>query len=225
MQDTESSQRAFTVAGKEEYLAPYYRALRELPGQLDAVSLLLSDNPTQIGRLKTLRADIDDKLVTVRLRIAQRHQLGATALDPKYLTGVGVQKMEKVRADADMMISEENRLLKDRLHVLDAVRVRSEILQLLGGLTSLVLLTAAFVGLVKQTLRTNRAEQDAQRSNTQLRDANNELRAFSYSVAPRSAHPVAGHQRVCAGDRRGPMRPSWTPRANACSGASPAMPR
>ena len=183
VQDAESSQRAFIVSGTEAYLDPYNRAIRDLPGQLDTVSLLVSDNPRQIAQLKALRTDIDEKLLLVRLRIAQRHQLGTAALDPKYLNGTGVQKMEKVRADADLMIAEENSLLQERLRVLDTVRSRSEILQLVGGLTSLVLLTAAFVGLVKQTLRTNRAEQDAQRSNAQLRDANNELRAFSYSVA------------------------------------------
>ncbi len=149
-------------------------------------------------------------MVLVRLRIAQRHQLGTDALDPKYLNGAGVQKMEKVRADADAMVAEENRLLGERLRVLGAVRARSEALQLLGGLTSLVLLTAAFVGLVKQTLRTNRAEQDAQRSNTQLRDANNELRAFSYSVAHDLRTPlraISGFAQVIVEDHAAQLDP------------------
>ncbi len=49
VQDAESSQRAFIVSGTEAYLAPYNRAVQDLPGQLDTVSQLVSDNPAQIS--------------------------------------------------------------------------------------------------------------------------------------------------------------------------------
>ena len=203
VQDAENAQRAFVVSGVEEYLAPYQRTMRELPGQLDTVGQLVNDNPKQIKQLKFLRTDIDEKLVLVRLRIAQRHQLGTAALDPKYINPANVQRMEKVRADIALMVNEENRLLKERLGALGTARARSEMLQLVGGLTSLFLLAAAFVSLVRQTLRTNRAEQEAQRSNTQLRDANNELRAFSYSVAHDLRTPlraISGYAQVIVED-------------------------
>ena len=183
VQDAESAQRAFVVSGNEKYLAPYDRAVRDLSTQLDSVSRLIKDNPVQGARLEKLRADIDRKLVVVRQRIDQRRQLGMAALDAKFLTGSGVELMEIVRADTATMISEENRLLKERLSLLAHVRTRSVLLQTLGGACSILLLTGVFLSLIKQILRANRAEQDAHRSNAQLKDANNELRAFSYSVA------------------------------------------
>ena len=83
----------------------------------------------------------------------------------------------------DEMIGEENRLLAVRQRDSDAARARSRLLLAAGSLTSLALLVGVFGGLLVQILRTARAEQDAQKSNTQLKLANNELRAFSYSVA------------------------------------------
>ena len=216
VQDAESSQRAFLVSGTEAYLAPYNRAINTLPGQLDTVELLISDNPAQIAQLKILRVDIDEKLVLIRLRIAQRHQLGTEALDPKYLNGAGVQKMEKVRADADGMIDGENRLLKERLRLLDAVRARSEILQLIGRLNQP---RAADGGICRpgqadpsdEPRRTGVPAQQHAAPRRQQRTA----RLFLFR-RPRPAYAAAGHQRVCAGDRRGSRRavgPRGSPRA------------
>lgn len=183
VQDAESAQRAFAVSGTEAYLAPLERASANLPAQIDAVTRLTADNPARAAQVRTLRADIDKKMNMVRQRIDERRRLGLAALDPKYLNGAGVRLMDVVRSDTDTMIGEENQLLKNRLQLLAHVRARSVLLQVLGGACSFVLLTAVFISLVKQMSRANRAEQESQHSNAQLTDANNDLRAFSYSVA------------------------------------------
>ncbi len=183
VQDVESAQRMFSVSGVESYLVPCNAAFDKLPGQLAKARDLLSDNPTQLARLKTLRADIDKRLAQVRVRIQQRRELGAGALNPEIANGQGVQLMGAVRADVAAMIAEEDHLLSGRLGVLQRTRQRALWLQNVAGFVSLALLVGVFATLAKQMLRAIRAEQDAQRSNTQLRDANNEMRSFSYSVA------------------------------------------
>lgn len=183
VQDAESSQRAFIVSGNEAYLGPCNNALRTLPGQLDAVGQLISDNPQQRQKLDKLRRSIDERLTLVRTRISQRRALGAGALELKLLNGAGIRSMEVVRQDIDTLISEEKALLKARRDTLANARLQSVVLQSLVGLVSLGLLAAVFVGLAKQMARAHRAEQSAESSNVQLKAANNELRAFSYSVA------------------------------------------
>ncbi len=183
VQDAESAQRAFVVSGNEAYLAPCNNASRELPEKLDEVAGLIRDNPRQQLRLSRLRRSIDERLALVRTRIDQRRRLGTGALDLKLLTGTGVPLMEVVRGDIDAMIGEEKTLLAARRDTLATARWRAAVIQTAAGLTSLLLLAAVFVGLAKQMARTNRAEQAAEDSNVRLRDANNELRAFSYSVA------------------------------------------
>ena len=183
VQDAESGQRMFTVSGIERYLQPSEAAMQKLPGELKQARDLMGENAVQLARLQTLRGDIDRRLALVRTRIDQRRQLGAGALSPNVVNGEGVGLTQRVRSDIEAMIADEDRLLANRLDGLERARKRALWFQNVAGLISLVLLGGVFVSLAKQVLRATRAEQEAQRSNTQLRDANNEMRAFSYSVA------------------------------------------
>ncbi len=179
VQDAESAQRAFTIAGKENYLAPHQRALDALPGELDRLGTLLGDNPAQIARLQQLRSAIDGRMNVVAIRIEQRRQLGEGALAGSLMNGSGPQAMETVRACVDEMIGVESNLLTVRQAASQRARVRSRVLLVTGSLASLGLLIGVFGGLLRQILRTVRAEQDMQKTNAQLQIANNELRAFS----------------------------------------------
>ena len=183
VQDADNSVRTFVLTGTEAALQPYATALQILPGKLDAMSRTVRDNPAQLARLKKLRADVDARLAQAKARVQQRRDLGPGALESKYITPVALQLMEQVRADVTAMTDAERQLLFERRRQLQRVRRRSLAIQTVGGLTSIVLLVTVFAGLLQQILRANRAEQEAQRSNAQLKDANNEMRSFSYSVA------------------------------------------
>jgi signal transduction histidine kinase len=183
VQDAESGQRMFTVSGVERYLEPCLAAIKKLPGDLEQARDLMGDNTVQIARLQTLHMDIDRRLALINTRIAQRRQQGTRALDPAVVNGEGVELMGRVRADLGVMAADEDRLLATRLDGLQRARKRALWVQNVTGVISLALLAGVFITLAKQMLRAMRAEQEAQRSNTQLRDANNEMRSFSYSVA------------------------------------------
>lgn len=183
MQDADSAQRLFVLAGTPSAVEAFEAAAQRVPGELSAVERLVADNPVQTSRLGELRHAIDERLANSRQRINQRRELGAGALELKYIQPNTVTLMEKVRAKVGQMISEEDRLLRERLSQLRVVRRRSEVTQTVGGIVSIGLLGLVFAGLVGQIGRANRAEQDAQRSNEQLKEANAEMRAFSYSVA------------------------------------------
>ena len=183
VQDVDNATRAFVLTGSDAALHAYTAALQTLPRKLDEMQKLISDNPAQVRRLDKLRTDIDQRLAQAQMRVQQRRDLGAGALDSKYLSPMALQLMVNVQGDVQAMTDAEKQLLLERRHTLERARRRSLVIQTAGGVTSLLLLLAVFVGLVKQLLRANRAEQEAQRSNAQLKDANNEMRSFSYSVA------------------------------------------
>ena len=183
VQDAESAQRAFSITGNEKYLEPYHHALLSLPAEMDLLGTLINDNPPQIERFKQVREAMENRLKVAAGRIEQRRQLGTAALAGNLMNGTGIQAMESVRAIINEMIGEETHLLASRQQVSESARARSRLLLSAGSLTSLGLLIGVFVGLLRQILRTARAEQETQKINTQLKLSNNELRAFSYSVA------------------------------------------
>ena len=185
-------------------MQPYTNALQSLPIKLDAMGRMVRDNPVQSVRLNKLRDDIDQRLAQAKARVQQRRELGAGALEAKYLTGTALQLMEKVRADVAAMTAAENQLLTERLRTLGTARRRSLVIQTVGGVISLLLLLTVFAGLVKQILRANRAEAGgpAQQRATGGREQR-DTRVFLLR-RPRPAGALAGHQRFCAGHRRGP---------------------
>ena len=183
VQSTDTSQRMYVLSGTPSYLEAYEGTVRNLPAQFALIERLVADNPKQHWQLQQLRRSVDDRLANARVRIEQRQQLGAGALDPKFISSIAVRLMEIVRSDVQTMINGENVLLGTRLEQLRLVRQRSVVIQSLGGLLSIGLLGAVFVGLLRQINRASRAEEETKRTNAQLQEANAEMRAFSYSVA------------------------------------------
>ena len=68
---------------------------RPYRAQLDAMREKIGDNPAQLVRLKKLRADIDQRFAQAAGRVQQRRDLGAAALDAKYITPVALQLMDE----------------------------------------------------------------------------------------------------------------------------------
>ena len=183
MQEVDNNQRSFVVSGSDAYLQSFQTSAASLPGFLTAAGDLLADNPAQGARLRRLRESINERLELARTRIGQRQQLGVDALGPKFISVAAAQLMETIRTGIDTMTGSENLLLESRLRTLERARVRGLVLQTVGGVLSIGLLLAVFAGLATQILRPSRAQEEVRRSNAQLKDANTELRACSYSVA------------------------------------------
>ncbi len=183
VQDVESAQRAFSMTGDEKYLPTYQGAVDALPGELDRLGVIISDNPVQVNQLKRLRVMVENRLRIAATRLQQRREMGAAATTPNLMNGVGMKAMEDVRAVVNEMTRTENSLLESRQHDAERARARSRLALVLGATASVVLLVGVFARLLTQMLRTAHAEREAQKSNAQLKVANNELRSFSYSVA------------------------------------------
>lgn len=183
VQAAESAQRGFSSSGREEFAALHQASEQKIPAQLSTLRQLVADNGEELRQLALLSNTIDARLELTRRRIEERRRLGAGALTANLQTGAGLRLMENVNAAVEKMIHSENTLLAERCRTLDQARVRSRYLLIGGWASSILLLAAVFTALVRQMIRASRAEEATLKSNQQLQEANNELRAFSYSVA------------------------------------------
>ncbi|RRS06023.1 response regulator [Aquabacterium soli] len=74
MKDAETGQRGYLLTGQEAYLEPYTKARAELPGKLERIRELTSDNPAQQQRLSTLKRFTQEKMDELRETIEMRRQ-------------------------------------------------------------------------------------------------------------------------------------------------------
>ncbi len=114
VQRAETSQRGFLLTNRVSYLAPYSGAKAALPGMLDEMNKLVSDNPQQVDAVNKLRKLITDKLNEMDSTLVEQKAGRPDAAVAIVKTDVGIQMMNDIRTTLLGMDAEENRLLTIR---------------------------------------------------------------------------------------------------------------
>ena len=97
--EAESAQRGYLLTGKDEYLAPYRRAVARLPGILDTLDTIPLDDSVLAAQVRDVRHQTDLKLAELAQTITlyqEGHRAAALAL---VQTDTGQHFMDQVRAD------------------------------------------------------------------------------------------------------------------------------
>ena len=212
VKDAETGNRGFLITGDPEYLEPYTRAVNELPGELESFGKLTADNRYQQDRLTDLRAVADERLGLLAHGIEEkRSSTGVDEIHLLVLSGTGKKEMDHLRAIADDMEAEEQRLLVLRLADVRSNSQRARWTIALASALDLVLLVLMFRYLARERqmrverervaaeLAVAKAETEAKSTEVQilnqeleervrlrtaeLETTNRELEAFSYSVS------------------------------------------
>lgn len=112
--DAETGQRGFLLTGDEAYLAPYNESRFKILPELDVLEGLVTDNPSQVERIRQARELARHKLVemnaTIALMRAGKREEAVAALRQ----GDGNRLMQELRDMAGAIQAEENRLLRER---------------------------------------------------------------------------------------------------------------
>lgn len=145
----ESAERIFLLTGKEEFLMGY-DALNALPGRLETLQQLISDNPSQVPRATQLRQAVDERIAFMNRCLSLKR-----SRDPSLIalvsTGQGVrQSLEIHRIVAEMSGVEASLLVNRRL----AVRQSQELWSwtLLAGLALDLVLGFTVLNLLSRRL-------------------------------------------------------------------------
>ena len=112
--DAESTQRAYILTGREEYLVPYSVAGSALADEVGRLASLTADNPRQKERVAALRGLLQEKAELLGRTIEQRRRGDPASGDP-LARGEAAEVMQRVRALVSEMSGEEASLLSERL--------------------------------------------------------------------------------------------------------------
>lgn len=148
-QDAETGQRGYLLTGNAKYLEPYDAAVADLTARIDSVAALTQDNPTQQANVAQLRPHIAAKLAELRETIDLRRSQGVEAALAVVNTDRGKIEMDAIRAQAQVMRDEEQRLREIRLAEMEKAFNTALATGVLSGLLGAVLTVLVF-GLIRR---------------------------------------------------------------------------
>jgi PAS domain S-box-containing protein len=171
----ESGERGYLLTGDSTYLDSYTRAAGEMPGLLESLKQLISDNPVQTQRLNELRPNIEARLAEFKQAI----EFGPARLNEALAiltTARSRQLTPQIEQQLGQLRQAELSLLTERQN--SAERVTLLVTFFASAVGILGLLSAAFGSF----------HLERQRTINQLRAANEDLTKSQEALRNREAH-------------------------------------
>jgi signal transduction histidine kinase/ActR/RegA family two-component response regulator len=168
VQDAETGQRGFLLTGRRDYLEPYVRASSSLPGDLDKLQGLTSDNPRQqasLARLRQLAAARQSALAS----ILAAHDLDPRAIRDPAMFDRGKLLMDDIRLTVRGMRLEEEGLLRQRQEAADRQNILVTVALVISAITTVLLGIFAFADGRRRLLGAIADQEALAVSNAQLR--------------------------------------------------------
>ena len=111
----ETGQRGYLLTGRDDYLAPYETALRDVTTLAGTLQELTANDPDQRRRLRALSPVLQHKLEELAQTIALRRDAGTDAALRVVLTNVGRDDMTRIESVLGAMNEAEQHLLRQQL--------------------------------------------------------------------------------------------------------------
>jgi signal transduction histidine kinase len=141
VQAAESGNRGYLLTGDENYLGSYSTARAAIPGKMELLKKLTSDNAEQMVNAEALEDVINTRVGLLEQGNELRRTGGLPAAVIFIRTSGGLAAMSKVREQFQVMRNTEQRLLRERLASSDRL-IRAGLIA--GGL-GLVIVSLAFI--------------------------------------------------------------------------------
>ncbi len=149
IKDAETGQRGYLLTGQPEYLEPFERA-GTLAAEVETLRDLTADNPLQRDRIAEVTPLVREKLSELRETIELRRAGDPAAALAIVRTGRGKSIMERLRAELQVMMDNEQRLLDQRSDQWRATLTSATEVALGGTGLLLVLIMGAGIGTFRE---------------------------------------------------------------------------
>jgi signal transduction histidine kinase len=166
----ETGQRGYLITGDENYLAPYRRAVVQLPGVLSDLRAATADNPVQAKTFRQLEELAKLRLSLLEQAIQLMMEGNGEAAINAVRSGRGARVQSELSLTIGRMVQEEERLLAYRTQLAErrAVLVRAILaLSVIGA----VLLAVVAVRGAKRRIDTLETALDDLNAESEARDA------------------------------------------------------
>ncbi len=137
--DMETGMRGFLLAGKDEFLEPFYSGKKRFYVELEKLSKTVSDNPAQVQLLRETKLNIDDWLkLVVAKNIELRREVGSTKLmddvTDEIVKAKGKSYFDKFRIQIKTFKERESSLMIQRIDAFKSTESNLVSINLFGTL-------------------------------------------------------------------------------------------
>jgi signal transduction histidine kinase len=190
----EGSARGYLVTSDADFRTDYEQAAAAIPAELDQLSYLTGDNPTQVANIGKLRAAIQARLDEFAQEMELVKSGGPTSIAALVRRSTANDTSSTIRDVSNAMLAEENRLFALRTTSADRSQRLASTITIAGS--GLVLVLAGIsIFLLRRSgrerddaearLRDNNVNLEAtvDERTADLREANEEIQRFAYIVS------------------------------------------
>lgn len=180
----ESGARGFDIAGTEDYLEPYTKALTDLPILQNQLQILTKGNAEQRQRLEAMAPDLDRRLKLMDELISARRLPNRDTAREIALVAQGKQAMGAIRLAIRNMLDEELNLLESRRRVARQTLDTTIYSAVIGGGISIGILILAYYLMRREDKIRRRSEEALRQSGERFRTIAESLPQLVWVTGP-----------------------------------------
>ncbi len=157
--DAETAVRGYRLTDDSAYLEPYFRAITELPSQINTLDSLLLSNREQLENIQSLHALVSDKfsIISSLLSLVSR-QTSHLSAHERALLAKGKLSMDSIRSTARRIMNIEQQRVEQDIDNESDYRTIAPIALLFYTLFALFGVTYLFVRILQELSRRETAE-------------------------------------------------------------------
>jgi signal transduction histidine kinase len=166
--EVESAARGYVLGGKEFYLDPYFAAVGKIDRTLRNLQKTTANNPRLQSSVLAMKIPIETKLSYHQRQIEMRSKVGFKPGTDVLATGMGHELMDKIRAIADEVKSEEKAFMEQHKAEARSAAQQSIYLLILGSVLAFSILLSVYHNLRKEISKRKGTEAILTNLNEQL---------------------------------------------------------